>query len=204
MRLSVLTTLHLAESSIASSSRRILSAPVPRVVASRLSRVQVRHLASPAPLPTAQKLSDIPSPSSTTSSSSTPSSSSSQAPPPRFINARDVFDIVIIGAGNAGLALVCALLAKPSLRDSRILLLEGGSLDRVRNWTGQGEWENRVSSLTAENVDWLRGGSCRLRRGRGVEGSSLMGYNARCRRMGAHRAGAQLSRPRNAGALAAA
>lgn len=47
---------------------------------------------------------------------------------------------------------------KPSIKStSRILLLDGGSLDRVRNWTGQDVWENRVSSLTAENVDWLRG-----------------------------------------------
>jgi ubiquinone biosynthesis monooxygenase Coq6 len=35
------------------------------------------------------------------------------------------------------------------------LLLEGGSLDKVRTWDGEGEWENRVSSLTAENVAWL-------------------------------------------------
>ena len=38
---------------------------------------------------------------------------------------------------------------------TRILLLEGGSLDRVRSWTGLDHWENRVSSLTAENVAWL-------------------------------------------------
>ena len=45
---------------------------------------------------------------------------------------------------------------KPSIRaGSRILLLEGGSLDKVRTWDGEGEWENRVSSLTAENVAWL-------------------------------------------------
>lgn len=43
--------------------------------------------------------------------------------------------------------------------DTRILLVEGGSLDRVRSWTGRGEWENRVSSLTAENVQFLRGES---------------------------------------------
>lgn len=45
---------------------------------------------------------------------------------------------------------------KPSLRaTSRILLFDGGSLDKVRTWDGQGEWENRVSSLTAENIAWL-------------------------------------------------
>ena len=57
---------------------------------------------------------------------------------------------------------------KPSIRQTtRILLLEGGSLDRVRNWNDRGDWENRVSSLTAENVNWLKGtfvtGSLRAR-----------------------------------------
>lgn len=100
------------------------------------------------------------------------------------ISDRDTYDIVIIGAGNAGLALACTLrthlfpifyayldrklilpwyldstVSKPALMrdDTRILLVEGGSLDRVRSWSGKGEWENRVSSLTAENVQFLRG-----------------------------------------------
>lgn len=94
------------------------------------------------------------------------------------ISKEDTYDIVIIGAGNAGLALACTLcklllsthrkclahhtiVSKPALMrdDTRILLVEGGSLDRVRSWTGRGEWENRVSSLTAENVQFLRGES---------------------------------------------
>ena len=33
--------------------------------------------------------------------------------------------------------------------------MEAGSLDRVRSWSGSGDWGNRVSSLTAENVAWL-------------------------------------------------
>ena len=46
--------------------------------------------------------------------------------------------------------------AKPTIRaTSRILLLEGGSLDRVRSWKSDADWDNRVSSLTAENVAWL-------------------------------------------------
>ena len=88
----------------------------------------------------------------------------------------DSYDIVIIGGANAGLALACALckwtanssamvsqqsqltsvVSKPSLsQTARILLLEGGSLDKTRSWDGNGEWENRVSSLTSENVAWL-------------------------------------------------
>lgn len=60
------------------------------------------------------------------------------------------------------------LVSKSSLRsNTRILLVEGGTLDRVRKW-GQNaapvpngeaawEWENRVSSLTEDNVAFLRG-----------------------------------------------
>jgi len=49
---------------------------------------------------------------------------------------------------------------KSSIRTtSRILLLEGGTLNSVRTWSGEGDWENRVSSLTAENVAWLKGQS---------------------------------------------
>lgn len=43
-----------------------------------------------------------------------------------------------------------------TIRDTtRILLLEGGSLKPVREWDDQGPWSNRVSSLTAENIEWL-------------------------------------------------
>lgn len=46
---------------------------------------------------------------------------------------------------------------KPSIKSSaKILLLEAGSLDRVRNWDDKGHWENRISSLTAQNVEWLK------------------------------------------------
>ncbi|RXK40500.1 ubiquinone biosynthesis monooxygenase COQ6 [Tremella mesenterica] len=68
----------------------------------------------------------------------------------------DTYDIVIIGGSNAGLALACALLTKPSIRaTSKILLLEGGSMNKTRIWNGEGPWENRVSSITAENKSWL-------------------------------------------------
>ncbi|OCF38964.1 ubiquinone biosynthesis monooxygenase COQ6 [Kwoniella heveanensis CBS 569] len=72
------------------------------------------------------------------------------------ISNSSTYDIVIIGGSNAGLALACALLAQPTLsKTTRILLLEGSSLDKTRSWSGKGDWENRVSSLTAENVGWL-------------------------------------------------
>ncbi|WVR07699.1 ubiquinone biosynthesis monooxygenase COQ6 [Kwoniella sp. DSM 27419] len=66
------------------------------------------------------------------------------------------YDIVIIGGSNAGLALACALLSHPTIsQTTRILLLEGSSLDKTRNWDSAGDWENRISSLTSENVAWL-------------------------------------------------
>jgi len=99
------------------------------------------------------------------------------------ICAEDTYDIVIIGGGPAGLALASALgefelestasgqlfiltaVSHKTIRDTtRILLLEGGSLDPVRNWDDQGGWSNRVSSLTAENIEWLESGYRRVAR----------------------------------------
>ncbi len=112
-----------------------------------------------------------------THTSPKPSSSASTSSSIPDIPPQDTFDIIIIGGGNAGLALTCALrtsplgfrivvrrliaaVAKPTIRStSRILLLEGGNLDRPRSWTGDADWDNRVSSLTAENVAWLEGTS---------------------------------------------
>ncbi|WVW86143.1 ubiquinone biosynthesis monooxygenase COQ6 [Kwoniella bestiolae CBS 10118] len=72
------------------------------------------------------------------------------------ISDENSYDIVIIGGANAGLAFACALLSQPTISSTtRILLLEGSSLDKTRNWTGKGEWENRISSLTWENISWL-------------------------------------------------
>lgn len=42
------------------------------------------------------------------------------------------------------------------LSNRRVLLVEGGKLDRVRNWKGTEQLENRVSSITAENVEFLK------------------------------------------------
>lgn len=72
------------------------------------------------------------------------------------VSAEDTYDIVIIGGGPAGLALATAMVSHTALQDARILLLEGGSLGSVRDWDDEGPWSNRVSSLTAENVEWLQ------------------------------------------------
>ena len=85
-------------------------------------------------------------------------------------------DIVIVGGGVVGLALACGLTSPASSSSSSspsspsITLIEASSLDRVRNWArdrtaarqsqdGQADgvdWENRVVSLTSENMQWLR------------------------------------------------
>ncbi|WVQ67035.1 ubiquinone biosynthesis monooxygenase COQ6 [Kwoniella botswanensis] len=72
------------------------------------------------------------------------------------ISEENSYDIVIIGGANAGLAFACALLSQPTVSSTtKILLLEGSSLDKTRNWSGEGDWENRISSLTWENISWL-------------------------------------------------
>ncbi|WWC91673.1 ubiquinone biosynthesis monooxygenase COQ6 [Kwoniella dendrophila CBS 6074] len=72
------------------------------------------------------------------------------------ISEENTYDIVIIGGANAGLALGCALLSQPTISTTtKIVLIEGSSLDKTRNWSGKGDWENRISSLTWENISWL-------------------------------------------------
>lgn len=109
----------------ARATPRIAAGATPSVVQFSTSSIQQHAHAAPAPSP-------IPT-----------------------ISEQDTYDIVIIGGGPAGLALANALVSHRSLQQTRILLLEGGSLAPVRDWNDQGGWSNRVSSLTAENIQWL-------------------------------------------------
>jgi ubiquinone biosynthesis monooxygenase Coq6 len=118
----------------------------------------------------------------TVSSSSTASPTVEATTPVPPISPQNTYDIVIIGAGNAGLALAASLRESRSgippnicayplttshtplyvvskehlLSNRRVLLVDGGKLDRVRNWKGTEHLENRVSSITAENVEFLK------------------------------------------------
>lgn len=93
-------------------------------------------------------------------------------------------DIVIVGAGPVGLSVACGIVAATRASQSEaaypsLTVIEGGDLTRLRSWREQAEaaelkaraptagteaaaaipWENRVISLTAENMGWLRGES---------------------------------------------
>ncbi|SJX65980.1 related to Ubiquinone biosynthesis protein COQ6 and COQ7 [Sporisorium reilianum f. sp. reilianum] len=88
-------------------------------------------------------------------------------------------DIVIVGGGVVGLGLACDLVASraigsPAHLDTHpITLIEASDLTRLRSWSADRarhlaqsrasspaadglDWENRVISLTSENLDWLK------------------------------------------------
>ncbi|SPO25187.1 related to Ubiquinone biosynthesis protein COQ6 and COQ7 [Ustilago trichophora] len=90
-------------------------------------------------------------------------------------------DIVIVGGGVVGLGLACDLVASKAISASSasgmtpITLIEASDLTRLRSWTADRaqhlaqnpasssasssdglDWENRVISLTSENLNWLK------------------------------------------------
>ncbi|KAJ8071571.1 hypothetical protein OCU04_001894 [Sclerotinia nivalis] len=85
-------------------------------------------------------------------STSSPSTSNSTT------NARpDVYDVVCVGGGPAGLSLVAALRANPLTRNLRLALIEPQSLSKSLNWKlKEGEYSNRCSSLTPKSVRFLK------------------------------------------------
>ncbi len=86
-------------------------------------------------------------------------------------------DIVLVGAGPVGLSVACGVLHSAKAQGDAasgypsITVVEGGDLTRLRSWGQAAEaaaaaaasegkavpWENRVISLNAENMAWLRG-----------------------------------------------
>ncbi len=86
-------------------------------------------------------------------------SSLASAPAPAPTPSSDVeqHDVVVVGGGPAGLALTAALTQSDALAQTHsITLVEGGSLDQTRDWhPRENEYSNRVSSITAENKQWL-------------------------------------------------
>ncbi|CAG8436823.1 10400_t:CDS:2 [Funneliformis mosseae] len=70
----------------------------------------------------------------------------------------DIYDIVIVGGGIAGSALACALATSNLTKlQKRIALIESSNTSNIREWNPlQGEFSNRVSSLTPRSVQFFK------------------------------------------------
>ncbi|KAI9851748.1 MAG: putative ubiquinone biosynthesis monooxygenase [Thelocarpon superellum] len=69
----------------------------------------------------------------------------------------DVYDVVCVGGGPAGLSLLTALRGSPTTSRLKIALVESQDLGRTRQWTLPGDqYSNRVSSLTPSSVGFLK------------------------------------------------
>ncbi|KAJ9216614.1 hypothetical protein DTO166G4_1830 [Paecilomyces variotii] len=71
-------------------------------------------------------------------------------------NVPEVYDVVCVGGGPAGLGLLTALRASPVTSKLKVALIEAQDLDKARTWSsGPAEYSNRVSSLTPSSVSFL-------------------------------------------------
>ncbi|KAI9894667.1 MAG: putative ubiquinone biosynthesis monooxygenase [Vezdaea aestivalis] len=69
----------------------------------------------------------------------------------------EIFDIVCLGGGPAGLTLLSALRSNPSTSHLKIALVESQDLSNIRNWhLPPDKFSNRVSSLTPGSVSFLQ------------------------------------------------
>ncbi|KAH9812500.1 hypothetical protein DFH28DRAFT_978697 [Melampsora americana] len=69
------------------------------------------------------------------------------------------YDIIIVGGGPVGLALANAFASCKTIKSSgiQISVLDSTNLDQIKNWNlPNGEWSNRVSSVTNENITFLK------------------------------------------------
>ncbi|KAF7185858.1 Ubiquinone biosynthesis monooxygenase COQ6, mitochondrial [Pseudocercospora fuligena] len=66
----------------------------------------------------------------------------------------ELFDLVCIGGGPAGLALVSALQSEPSTKNLKIALIDGQEL-KISNANDPNSFSNRCSSLTPSSVRFL-------------------------------------------------
>ena len=72
----------------------------------------------------------------------------------------NIYDIVIVGGGISGSALACALASSSKISESqkRIALIEFSDISSIKEWKPvQGEFSNRVSSLTPHSVRFFQG-----------------------------------------------
>ncbi|KAI9749578.1 MAG: putative ubiquinone biosynthesis monooxygenase [Lichina confinis] len=70
----------------------------------------------------------------------------------------DIYDVVCVGGGPAGLSLLAALRASRATSHLKLALVESQDLDRGRRWKlPEDQYSNRVSSLTPSSVAFLEG-----------------------------------------------
>ncbi|KAI1335629.1 hypothetical protein F5Y15DRAFT_409041 [Xylariaceae sp. FL0016] len=68
----------------------------------------------------------------------------------------DIYDIVCVGGGPAGLSLLAALKSNPHTSNLRIALIEAQSLRHLRDWASpESRFSNRCSSLTPSSARFL-------------------------------------------------
>ncbi|KAL2848566.1 hypothetical protein BJY01DRAFT_211578 [Aspergillus pseudoustus] len=69
----------------------------------------------------------------------------------------EIYDVVCVGGGPAGLALLAALRASPATSKLKVALVESQDLDKARSFRLDSQhFSNRVSSLTPSSVSFLR------------------------------------------------
>ncbi|KAL1953794.1 hypothetical protein VTO42DRAFT_2255 [Malbranchea cinnamomea] len=69
----------------------------------------------------------------------------------------EIYDIVCVGGGPAGLALLAALRSSPVTSKLKVALVETQDLSKARSWSlDPSRYSNRVSSLTPSTVSFLR------------------------------------------------
>lgn len=68
----------------------------------------------------------------------------------------EVYDVVCIGGGPAGLSLLSALRSNPSTQDLKVALIDGQDITTSRPPTSPTAYSNRCSSLTPSSVRFLR------------------------------------------------
>ncbi|KAK4673079.1 putative ubiquinone biosynthesis monooxygenase [Podospora pseudopauciseta] len=68
----------------------------------------------------------------------------------------DIYDVVCVGGGPAGLSLLTALRANPNTSHLRVALVEAQDLSKIRSWSlPPTKFSNRCSSLTPSSVKFL-------------------------------------------------
>ncbi|KAJ5744442.1 hypothetical protein N7533_009312 [Penicillium manginii] len=69
----------------------------------------------------------------------------------------EIYDVVCVGGGPAGLGLLAALRASPVTSKLKVALVESQDLRKARGWNlDSTQFSNRVSSLTPSTVEFLR------------------------------------------------